>query len=128
MKLSTTPSRSSRSATLLETPSTSLVGQVLGQPNRSSGSQPFLFVHCLLVLHIVLEERLLPKFKKKIFTKKVCWNFRILSKKESLCLFTFAGGEVEVKVDDVGTTVVALRGAELFGEVTLEERVGGDSV
>lgn len=40
---------------------------------------------------------------------------------------TFAGGEIVVEVDDVGAVVVAWSGAELGGEVGLEECVGGDA-
>ena len=37
---------------------------------------------------------------------------------------TFTGGEVEVKIDDVGAAAVAGRRAKLLSEARLEERVG----
>lgn len=49
-------------------------------------------------------------------------HFTQLGKKHS-----FAGGEIEVEVDDVGAVVVAGRGAEVAGEARVEESVGGDA-
>lgn len=39
-------------------------------------------------------------------------------------IVTFTGGEVKVKIDDVGAAAVARRRAKLLSEARLEERVG----